>query len=148
MAQCEMCGKSTELVLADIEGVELKVCDACARFGTIRKKINAPIIISPSKPEEPAFTIVHNYASLLRMAREKRGFTQEDFAKFLKEKESVVAHWEAGTLKPGIEAAQRLGKLLGINFIEREEIFSAKAEAHQKADELTLGDFVKVRKRK
>ncbi len=144
-----MCGKSTELVVADIEGVELKACDACTRFGTIRKRADAPRFTPwPAQPEGPAFKVVDHYASLLRSAREKRGMTQEDFAKSLNERESVFVHWEAGSVKPGLEAAQRVGRILGINLVELEEILPAKIEAGKRADELTLGDFIKVRKRK
>lgn len=149
MTGCEMCGKSTELVIADIEGVELKVCEACATFGKIRRTVNTFSHISrPMQREESSFKVVDNYAALLHAAREKKNMTQEDFATFLKEKESVLAHWEAGTVKPGLDAAARIGKIMGINFIEREEILPVKIEAGKKADELTLGDFVKVRKRK
>ncbi|MDO8656123.1 MAG: multiprotein bridging factor aMBF1 [Nanoarchaeota archaeon] len=149
MAQCEMCGKNNELVTADIEGVELKVCDACSRFGTIRKRVDTRRFTpKPEKPEGPQFKVVDNYASLVRSAREKKRMTQEEFALFLKEKESVLAHWEAGSVKPSIEAAQRVGRILGISLVEQEIAVLVKIEDGKKADELTLGDFIKVRKRK
>lgn len=149
MGNCEMCGKGTELVVADIEGVELKVCAGCARFGTIRKRSDtSTVTLKTPQPESPSFKVIDHYSLLLRSAREQKGMTQEEFAKFLNEKESVVAHWEAGKAKPGIDAAQRAGKLLGIQFIERDETVAAKIESSKKADELTLGDFIKVRKRK
>lgn len=144
-----MCGKSTELVLADIEGVELKVCDACSRFGTIRRRVDARSFTpKPAKPEGPQFKVVDNYASVLHSAREKKQMTQEDFAKLLQEKESVLAHWEAGKGKPSIDSARRVGRILGINLIEQEDVLPVRMEAGKKAEELTLGDFVKVRKRK
>ena len=149
MAQCEMCGKSTELVLADIEGVELKVCDNCSRFGTIRKRVDTRRFTpQPEKPEGPQFKVVDNYASLLRSVREKKSLTQEEFAKLLQEKESVLAHWEAGSAKPQIDTASRVGKILGINLIEQDITAAMKIESNKKADELTLGDFIKVRKRR
>lgn len=144
-----MCGKSTELVLADIERVELKVCETCARFGTIRRRVDARSFTPrPAKPEGPQFKVVDNYASLLHLAREKKQITQEEFAKLLQEKESVFAHWEAGSVKPSIEAAQRVGRVLGINLMEQEDMLLATIEPGKKTEELTLGDFVKVRKRK
>lgn len=149
MASCEMCGKSTELVIADVEGVELKVCAGCTKFGTVRQRTDKPAFTSRQvKPEGPAFKVVDNCASLLHAAREKRIMTQEEFAKFIQEKESVLAHWEAGKVKPALEAAKRVGRILGINLIEQEEVLPVKMEASRKTDELTLGDFVKVRKRK
>ncbi len=144
-----MCGKNTELVIADIEGVELKVCAICARFGTIRKKVSLSQTTAKAPlPEAPAFKVVDHYSALLRSNREKRGMTQEEFAKFLQEKESVVAHWEAGKVKPGIDAARRVGRILGVELVERDETVATKMEGSKKADELTLGDFIKVRKRK
>ena|SRR3989344_3252861 len=149
MPSCEMCGKSTELVVADIEGVELKVCESCSKFGTIRKRVDTRRFTpKPEKPEGPQFKVVDNYASLVRSAREKKRMTQEEFAKLLQEKESVLAHWEAGSVKPSIEAAQRVGRILGISLIEQEIAVSVKIEDGKKADELTLGDFIRVRKRK
>ncbi len=148
MADCEMCGKSTELVLADIEGVELKVCDACARFGIIRRKVPALSVSRPVQREEPSFKVVDNYAVLLRTAREKKSMAQEDFAQFISEKKSVLAHWESGQGKPSLDAAKRMGRILGTNLIEQEEALPVKIEAGRKTEELTLGDFVKVRKRR
>lgn len=144
-----MCGKSTELAIADVEGVELKVCDGCARFGTIRRRVDARRFLpQPAKPEGPQFKVVDNYASLLHSAREKKSMTQEEFSKLLQEKESVLAHWEVGKGKPSIEAARRVGRILGINLVEQEVILLVKMEAGKKGEELTLGDFIKVRKRK
>ena len=129
--------------------MELKVCDACARFGTIRRKVKVQSFTSHRvQPEGPQFKVVDTYAAVLRSAREKKGMTQGDFATFLKEKESVLAQWEAGGVKPEIETAQRVGRMLGIKVVEREEIISTPVEVRKQADELTLGDFIKVKKRK
>ncbi len=148
MSPCEICGRESGLVTAAIEGVELNVCEACARFGTIRKRVDTRSFTpKPAKPEGPQFKMVDNYTQLLHAAREKKSMTQEEFAKFIKEKESVVAHWEAGTAKPQIDAARRVGRILGINLIEEEMVAVLKAASGKKAEELTLGDFIKVRKR-
>lgn len=152
MPLCEMCGREAPLVLAEIEGVELKVCPNCAKYGKIKKSVNLEgLNRNPPKTvpgqELPQDKIVDNYAFLLRQAREKRTLTQEEFAKFLNERESMVSKWEQGHLKPGIEQARRIGKLLGINLVEKE--IAEKVEIKKsKSDEFTLGDFVKVRKRK
>lgn len=159
---CEMCGRKTDLVLAEVENVELNVCSGCAWHGTIKKRAAAPSALfsagsassaTSSRPsfipkEKPEFKIVDNFSSLLRSAREKKGMKQEDFAKLLNERESIVAKWEAGSLKPGIDAAYKVGRRLGINLVEEDLEVAAKVEAGKKGDELTLGDFVKVRKRR
>jgi len=151
MALCEMCGKEERLVQSEIEGVELNVCNVCSKYGEIKKKSFSgtkrsfqPIV----KRSGPELKIVGNYAELIRGAREKRELKQEDFAKFLNEKESVVAKWESGTLKPKINSAKYLERKLGLNLIEKDEKKSVDFSQKKRDDTLTLGDFVKVRKRK
>ena len=151
MPLCEMCGKEAPLVLAEIEGGELKVCFGCAKYGTVKKKVN--LLNKSFKPkfiakDQPQFKIVNNYSTLIRGAREKAGMKQEEFAKFLNERESIVAKWEQGHLKPRIGLARRLGKKLGVNLIEKETEGEKVEMKKGKSDEFTLGDFVKVRNRK
>src|SRR3989344_5094459 len=38
MSICELCGKQDSLVSAAVEGVDLKVCSSCAKFGTVRRQ--------------------------------------------------------------------------------------------------------------
>ena len=150
MSSCELCGRLGQIVTAEVEGVELKVCQLCAKHGTIIRQTQQrnTFIRQPIKKAEPEYRIVDNYAGLIRAVREKKALSQADFAKFLNEKESVVAHWEAGSVKPGIEEARRLEAKLGITFIILDEVSSVKLDSQRKGDELTLGDFVKIRKRK
>lgn len=151
MASCEMCGKSAELMEADVEGVTLKVCSGCSKYGTVRKMAGSGSYHNrrnlPNRREQE-FKIVDNCAQLIRTAREKSGLSQEDFAKFLNEKESIVAKWESGAFKPFVDAAKILEKKLGIVLVVRDESDGeVKVEQKGKSDELTLGDFIKVRKR-
>ena len=157
MPLCEMCGKEAQLVTADVERVELKVCSGCVKYGVVKNnsgarympeaRSNSPVKLKPIKEEGPQFKVVVAYSSLIRSAREKRGMTQEDFAKFLNERESILAKWEQGSLQPSLGAAQRIGRVLGMNLIEKEEAGEVELKK-SKTDEFTLADFVKVRKRK
>ena len=157
MPLCEMCGKEAQLVTADVERVELKVCSGCVKYGVVKNnsgaryipgaRSNSPVKLKPIKEEGPQFKVVGAYSSLIRSAREKRGMTQEDFAKFLNERESILAKWEQGSLQPSLGAAQRIGRVLGMNLIEREEAGEVEIKK-SKSEEFTLADFVKVRKRK
>ena len=150
MPTCEMCGRFAELFTAEIEGVELKVCPACSKHGTIKKRGNyAPAVhhARPLQKETPEFSVVPQYGSLLRAARDARSMTQEDFAKLLLEPETQVAKWEQGSLKPSIDTAKKIGRVLNINLIEKEEAGDATIVKQKKSDEFTLGDFVKIRKR-
>jgi putative transcription factor len=154
MALCEMCGKESQLILAEIEGGELNVCSGCVKYGTVQKKTHnknfVPVRKNFSKQNTPEFKVVGNYSDLLRSARENKGMKQEDFAKFLNEKESIFTKWESGSLKPRLDVARRLERVLGIKLVERDEIKSVDSEKKKKggSDEFTLGDFIKIKKRK
>jgi len=159
MTICEMCGKDAPLVKADVEGTELEVCNNCAGYGTVKKGYSGNNYNLRRngfrKNEKPEFKVVDNFASLIRNARDQKGMTNKDFAGMLNERESLVAKWENGSLKPRIDTARKIGKILSINLLEK--IGPTKAEKEEKEDtiggkaskdEFTLGDFIKVRKRK
>ena len=146
-----MCGKESRLVLADVEGGELKVCSNCTKYGTVKRSgvnIVSPFKRKASHDDGPQFKVVENYSTLIRSAREKKGLKQEDFAKFLNERESIVAKWEQGSLKPRIDVAKRIGRLLRISLVVKDEVADKVEIKKGKSSEFTLADFVKVRKRK
>ena len=145
-----MCGQDSYLRLVNVDGAELNVCKNCVKYGEVKKKevFRNPIIKNYDKKDQKEFRIVKNYSDLLRSAREKKNISQEDFAKSINERESVVAKWEQGALKPRIGVARKLGKILGLRLIEEDKTENVELEKEKKADGLTLGDFIKVRKRK
>ncbi|MEW5896436.1 MAG: multiprotein bridging factor aMBF1 [Nanoarchaeota archaeon] len=151
MPACEMCGKEAKLIAAEIENVEMKVCSGCVKFGRV-KRSSSPSRFQNFKakaqlPELPQVKIVSNYAALLRSARERKGMTQEDFAKYINEKESLVQKWESGHLKPNVNTAKKLESFLGITLVTKDEEISSPAETHRKAEGFTIGDFIKVKKK-
>ena len=73
---------------------------------------------------------------------------QEEFSKFINERESVLNKWENGSLKPRLDIARKLEKRLKISLIEKEEIKTIEMEKKKSSEGFTLGDFIKVRKRK
>src|SRR3989344_4859125 len=147
MVCCDMCGRQGGLVTAEVEGVEMNVCQNCARYGTVRRKPDA-VRVSPQKMhKEQPFRVTHHYAGVLRQAREKQGLSQEDFARFLQERESIIAKWEQGRMQPSVEVARRLEKTLGVMLVEEELEQAFVQEKIPKGDGFTLGDFMKVRKK-
>jgi putative transcription factor len=159
MPICEMCGKEGNLISAEIEGGELSVCSGCSKYGTVKKKSYGPGAFSSGykgksfskQQNKPEFRIVRNYSRLIRNAREQKGMTQEEFANSLNEKESILAKWESGTLKPRLNIARQLERLLNLVLVEKDVMGSVELDDKKKkgpSDELTLGDFIKVRKRK
>lgn len=150
MGSCEMCGKEDNLVLALVEGVELNVCSKCASFGKIikkhiKKEIKKEIIKKPQPEREIIMVIREDFSNLIRNKREKMGLKQDEFAKFLNEKESVIQKIENGNYLPSIEMARKLEKQLNILLIEEKIVEPQHLKA--KEDVLTIGDAINIKKK-
>lgn len=156
MSACDMCGSAKDLVKAVIEGAELDVCPNCAKFGKIIvkpqkkffKNIETRRQTAPVKRTETIQVIVPNFGQLIKNAREKKGIKQEELAKKIAEKESLVNKIEAGHLKPSISAARKLEQFLNITLIEQhEEKHQPLIKGSERKDTFTMADFVKIKKR-
>lgn len=157
MPVCEMCGKDTSLVRTEVEGTELKLCQDCTKYGTV-KEYRAPKSIRMARNFYPKsqgveYEIVPNYSKILQKARTSKDLDQEKFAKSINEKVSVVQKWEAGNLKPNVDTAKKLERQLNIKLLKvtnnsEDGALDLPTNSKKSAGEPTLGDFVKVRKRK
>lgn len=154
--QCDMCGSEQRLFKTNIEGTILNVCGECAKFGKIISAIKIPekikpkknIIITKADPEpEIIERIVDNFAEKIKAKREKLGLKQEDFAKKISEKESIIHKLETGEFQPNMELARKLEKALSIQLIEEYEE-EYKAAAKTSSETPTIGDLIRIRKRK
>ncbi len=143
---CEMCGSEDNLVMALVEGVELKVCQKCVGYGKVLRK---PIVRSVGRPQsalpskEVIQIIKEDYSKIIREKREKMGLKQNEFARYLTEKESLIHQIESGTYTPSIELARKLERQLSINLIEEKELAPQHLKA--KTEEYTIGDMVKIK---
>jgi uncharacterized protein (TIGR00270 family) len=146
MAVCEMCGREGSLILTDVEGVELKVCPTCSKYGKVHKKPSYTPS-SKSTTARPEWKVRSNFAQTIQEERTKRDMNHKQFASFLNERESVISKWESGNLKPRLDVARKLGKQLGISMTEKIESGEAYVSSSKKADEFTLGD-IKIKTRK
>jgi len=152
-----MCGKEGFLQKTKIEGTVLEVCEGCARFGEkvempqFRSK-NLPAARQPTalpKRKEILQMIVTDYAQKIRQAREKLGLKQEEFAKRLNEKESIMQKIESGQFKPSIEMARKLERKLNIELIENYEGGEVPFQTEKsKTEGFTMGDFIKDKRKK
>jgi putative transcription factor len=161
--QCDMCGSNVDFLKPSmIEGVEMKVCATCSKYGTpIKKKASAPQKTYVKKVRrfnvkelESKESIVENYDELIRKARQKAQLPQKALAIKLAEKESVIHALETGKHEPSIALARRIGKLLNITLVEEtqesdesEELLNS-LKKQQPSNTLTLGDVITIRKRK
>lgn len=152
-----MCGSAKELVKAEIESVEMYVCSKCATYGKVIKspitytKIRENKIRSENKKQpqkQPEYQVVKNFSSLLQSTRNQRNMNREEFAQLLAEKESILGKWEQGIMTPSITVARRVGKILGLHLVIQEKS-QDKIDFTSKKDQVaTLGDVIKIRKRR
>jgi putative transcription factor len=145
---CEMCGKEGELADSIVEGVMMGVCVICSDYGKV-VPINKPIIdkkLEMKRETEDAGyieVVVDNYANLIQKAREKKGLKQEDLAKAIAEKESVIHQLESSKLKPNFKLAQKLEVFLNIKVLEKVETnLVNKRDVSFKSTDLTIGDLL------
>ena|SRR3989338_5237099 len=144
---CELCGKNTVVFKADVEGTELEICKDCGSFGKMSRPYSrsAPTKTpsqQPKEEEEPKERIAHNYAELIKKGREQHTMTQEELAKKLNEKESIIHKMETSALPPSIEFARKLEKLLVIRLVEGQKA-EVVAEKRQGSTVMTIGDMIK-----
>ncbi len=167
---CEICGRkiSDEKLCRTVvlDNAILRVCPQCYNRLVKQGKIKTvPTATTKPKPRktvsnkwvrtrisrrllEESYDIVEDYAERIRRARQKLGWSQAVLAQKVREKENVIKRIEAGRLKPSIELARRLEKILGITLLEPIideyiETYSSKSE-----DYFTIGDFIKIKKNK
>jgi len=150
MARCDMCGTETNLVVATIEGTEMNVCNECGKFGKVIRRIQeprqAPSPIMKKQPEEEKVErVVGGYGKQIKESREKKGLTQEEFAKKINEKVSLIHKIESEHQVPSISLAQKIGKFLGIVLIEQEKPQEGNF-SKSTSDALTIGDLIKLKK--
>ena len=151
---CEMCGKDEAALKAVIEGTIITVCENCSRFGKVVGKISVPAAAVKGKAgkermpagEDYIEMVVPEFGCMIKQKRESLGLKQDEFARKVAVKESVLHKMETGSLKPSLEEARRLGKALGLKLVEKLEEGPAVATPQRK-DMLTLGDMIKIKKR-
>lgn len=170
MASCEMCGYNGELKRAVVEGSLLMLCDKCVKFGEVielksppsedivssrMKKLNtsryasmrsAGVYVHESEEE----LVVKDYFELVKRAREKMAKTQEEVAKEIAEKVSIVQGIESGRLEPSLKLAKKLEQYFKIDLMKKVSISKENEELEQdlglKHGSMTIGDVIKIKK--
>jgi len=159
--RCEICGRKIvgEPHVRVVEGVKLIVCDKCALHGesywepiqktsvkTTLKPALKPKVRKPTINEEYLkLELVEDYPEKVRKARVKMGLTQEELAKKLKEKLSVIQKIEIGKIAPPINLARALEHLLKIKILTLPSHQSERLKLQPERRELTLGDLARVK---
>ncbi len=93
------------------------------------------------------YDVVENYSEIIKKARERMGWTQAVLAEKLRVQENVVRRIESGRLKPPIELALRIEKLLKVKILEPivDEYSGFSSHGKSSSMDLTLGDIVNIR---
>uniref|UniRef100_A0A7J2TJ97 TIGR00270 family protein n=1 Tax=Archaeoglobus fulgidus TaxID=2234 RepID=A0A7J2TJ97_ARCFL len=150
---CEICGKKIRPpgYRIVVEGAEVRVCASCKKYGSeisIAKQAEVKrIVIKKKKPQtkvEFKEELVENFNLIIRAEREKRGWSQEQLAKKIQEKESLIKKIENAEITPDPKVVEKIEKLFGIKL--RETVQEVKISRSSQA-EVTLGDVVVVRKK-
>ena len=153
---CDMCSGPNAIFKVEVEGSRLTICEKCSRFGNllgrvqvaqkpVKTSLNSPIL--PQKKTETIQVIKSDYSASLRKARDKLGITQEELAKRLMEKESVLHKIESGHMKPDLVLARKLEKALKVELVEQVEVEAGglSPEKKVKGEGLTLGDLISLK---
>jgi putative transcription factor len=149
---CEVCGREVERpIQAEIEGVAMKVCSGCVKFGSAKKEkpqkhtFKGPKKFSKSQPyrsRQNELEAVDDFADLIRNARERKGMKREDLGRTINEKSSVIARLESGAMVPDTKLAKKIEKALGIKIMGSLEEEEFKGEKHSSGG-MTIGDLIK-----
>ncbi len=97
------------------------------------------------------YEVVEDYAERIRSAREKLGLTRAELARKVQEREVTLGKIETGRLRPTLELARRLERILKIKLLE--PIVDSDLELEEFEEKprgktaLTLGDVAVLRKR-
>ena len=161
MPSCDMCGYAGTLCRVIIEGSMLNVCPRCIGYG------NAVEIKQPNKEEvrqkltfrtKSNFSksygveddiIVSDYSVRVKKSRLKLGKTQDDVAKAIAEKVSVLQKVELGSLEPPLKLAKKLEQFFKIKLIKKQEKVSKEVVKEFDLTEgaLTIGDLIKMKRK-
>lgn len=146
---CDICGRNADLFRAIIEGSKLNVCEGCGKFGKILGRAGSNLRPVEKKKtverrEEAVEAIVSDYNIKIKNAREKRKMTQEELAKAIAEKESVIHKIESRAIEPDLNIARKLERFFKMNLIVKGDLDIDDKQRKQEArsDVLTIGDLL------
>ncbi len=150
--RCEICGNKIigKPMKTKIESSTMLTCNACAKFGKVQREPPRPRRPRPvrRKPrfEEPSHEVLEDYNSIIREAREKKGWSREDLAEKIYEKASVINRLESGKMVPDIKLARKLERILNIKLMEKLEDVSSEDIGSSARKGATIGDIARIKR--
>lgn len=153
---CELCGKEVnETKTVKVEGSEMEVCGECEKYGkevlTSEKKNQSTQEVlqrikekkshgSSDSYEESTEELALDYSERIESARLESDLTQEELAKQINEKKSVIAKLEREDMRPSEDLREKLENTLSIELTEK--IKSAPTKTTEETEGLTIGDLI------
>ncbi|MBI2508212.1 TIGR00270 family protein [Candidatus Woesearchaeota archaeon] len=143
MGSCDLCGREAGLFKVRIEGSLVNVCEKCGRFGKIIEKKTEyfPETKKLTVNEIEEEILVESFNKIVRKEREKRGLTQEELAKTINEKVSLIQKLENKEIEPDFKIVKKLEKYFGIVLTEKQQLIKEKIK-HYEIKSYTLGDLI------
>ncbi len=160
-----MCGSEAPITLVEIDHVELYACPKCAKFGKpvfqrTKKKTTrfTPTIKKPNKPpqkriRQPKKDFLHDkilvdgYGNLISEARRERGLGRDEFARIIKEKETLLARIETEKVLPTDRVVAKIERELEIE-LKTEVSDERTPVADFISNSTTLGSIAKIKRKK
>jgi len=158
--QCDVCGR--EIVGKPhhviIEGAKMTTCVQCAKLGSAEwkpepKTRNLPFKIEPSRQFKlkrvkrrireirEDLTIIENFGSIVRKARQRSNLSQEDLGRKIGEKVSVIRKIEGEKIMPNERLARKLEHVLGIKLLVPFVEPQVSTSLSQTNRDVTLGEI-------
>lgn len=122
---CEICGKRIDgkhrKVM--IDSSILEVCASCTNLGERevkekpreRPRIKQQMPKGIGKIDLEEMEVVLDYSSIIKKARERMGLSQDDLARKVNEKASVIRLIESGKMKPNLMIGKKLEHALRVD---------------------------------
>lgn len=121
----------------------MTVCEKCVGFGEEIKLPEVKIIKKYlPKLEEPEEILKANFSEIIKNSRNKLKLKQEELAKKINEKPSVIKRVEEGW-EPPSNLITKLEKFFNIKLTEKPEKKGLEKKATK--EKLTIGDVVEIR---
>lgn len=158
---CELCGSDvprTKLVM--VEGAAVNACPRCEKYassgavktkegkvmlpsvaerlGSRQKRMRQRDVLTGGEKE-----LVDDYPGRVRRGRQKMSMSQEDLAKRLNEKKSVIVKVENGDIRPPDKLIAKLERALDITLKEHVDVDEEAPRRGSESRGMTLGDFIK-----
>lgn len=150
--RCEICGKKVvgRPVRVKIDGSIMQTCNECSKFGKVQKEPRKPVKPRTSprrvRVREPTYEVSEEFNTLIRIAREKKGWSREDLAKKIYEKASVINRIESGKMIPDIKLAKKIEKVLNITILDKIEDNPLEDLSQSKMGGTTIGDIAQIKR--